>query len=150
MENKETITALPCLQELFHISTLLRAALADRTDSSGLYQAQRRLLIHIDRKPGASQTELAESLNISPAAVTVALKKLEAAGYISRRRCDEGDSRVRATQLTDKGHATIDETIEIFATLEDTLFQGFTYEERLSFISALHRIADNLIEERKV
>jgi len=148
MEN-QTITHLPCLQELFHISTLLRSSIAARTDESGLFQAQRRLLIHIDRIPGASQTELAESLNISPAAVTVALKKLEGSGYIDRHRTEDGDNRVRSTTLTEKGHATIDETVRIFADLESVLFKDFTTAEQAAFMESLQRITANLLEDLK-
>ena len=57
---------------------------------------------------GVSQKELADELNISPAAVAKAMKKLECDAMIMRSS-SSGDARQNEIVITDKGKAIVDE-----------------------------------------
>ena len=71
---------------LIHVLHMHRAAAEKASEDIGLYRSQHMMLkylIHLPYEP--TQKQIAEALEISPAAVTVTLKKLESGGYISRK-----------------------------------------------------------------
>lgn len=96
----------------------------------------------LGRNPNRSQTEIAEKLDISPAAVAVSLKKLEKSGYISRQ-CDENDNRVNSIEITEKGKMTILVSEKYFSEMEEALLQGFSGEELLQFEDYMGRMMQN-------
>ena len=71
---------------------------AARTD---IQPSQHRMLMYLSKTEVApSQSEIAKKFGISPAAVTVTLKKLEKLGYVERiRSTDDGDGRVNVQDI---------------------------------------------------
>ena len=62
-----------------------RALIDLRVRVLGMHRTQHRILMHLARfEKLPSQKELAEHLDITPAAVTCALKKIESDGYVER------------------------------------------------------------------
>jgi len=113
--------------------------------STGVFQGQHRMLMAISREENMNQAELAEKMNISPAAVTVSLKKLEAEGYITRTTSKD-DNRVNFLTLTEKGKIVVKQSIEIFKQMDDQMFKNFTQEEMNTIQIYLDRIFQNLRE----
>lgn len=75
-----------------HVLHMHRAAAEKMSEDIGLFHSQHMMLkylIHLPYEP--NQKQIADALEISPAAVAVTLKKLESAGYISRKTLD-GDN----------------------------------------------------------
>lgn len=99
-----------------------------RVTDTGLYRSQHRMLMILGKHPDCSQTELAEMLDISPAAVAVTLKKLEKAGYISKQ-CNVEDNRINHVVMTEKGKKAIDISLVYFKEIENALLMGFSKEE---------------------
>jgi len=62
-------------------------------DQIGLYRGQAFLLMTLSRLDGMTHSEIAEKLEISPAAVTKVSKRMEQAQYLLRR-ADPADERV--------------------------------------------------------
>lgn len=108
-----------------------------------LYRSQHQLLMDIARNPSRSQVELAQRLEISPAAVAVSLKKLEKGGYI-KRILDSEDNRVNQVEITEKGDQIVCESRQLFQKLDRTMFQGFSQEELLQVRAYLERMYQNL------
>ena len=95
----------------------------------------------------SSQKELAKLLDITPAAVTGTLKRLEADGYITRSLGK--DNRYNVIQLTDLGNDLLDRTEEKFRTIDNSMFDGFT-EEELDFYTSCHeKIQNNILSMHK-
>ena len=69
--NEAVIGKMMCVHRLH------RRALEKQLQTTGIYRAQHRTLMHLAKNPGISQTELAKSLEVTTATVTVTLKKLE-------------------------------------------------------------------------
>lgn len=114
---------------LFRITDrTLKRCIDKKVDGTGVYRSQHRLLMMLGKHPECSQTELAEKLDISPAAVAVSLKKLEKAGFISRQ-CNKDDNRINHVVITEKGWKTIDVSIGYFKELENAFFLDFSEEE---------------------
>ena len=121
----------------------------------GIHRTQHRMLMHISRCGTlTSQKELAELLGITPAAVTGALKKLEADGYVKRTLGH--DNRYNQLQITDKGREVVTRTRELFSAVDRELFCGFSVEELDAYVSSLEKMQANIsrraegeTEERK-
>ena len=109
----------------------------------GLHRTQHVILMHLakkDRLP--SQKELADHLNITPAAVTMALQKLESGGYIIRSAGD--DNRFNEISITELGRRVVEESKAIFAKIDEAMFDGFSDEELKILISYLERMQKNI------
>lgn len=120
----------------------IKRTIEKKVEHTGVYRSQHRLLMMLGRHPNCSQSEIAEKMNISPAAVAVSLKKLEKSGHINRR-CDENDNRVNAIEITEKGKMTIAVSEEYFREIDSALLKGFREEELELFENFMRRIAQN-------
>lgn len=114
-------------------------------DKTGVYQSQHFLLMEISRNPDASQNDIARKMEISAATVAVSLKKLEKGGYI-RRETVEKDNRLNKITITEKGNRVVEQSKQIFAAVNDKLFENFTDGEKQTLISLLQKLDTNLTE----
>lgn len=129
----------------------LRRYVEKQVDQTGVYREQHMMLMWLGCNPGATQAQVAKGRDISPAAATNALQKLEKEGYIERQ-ADEKDSRANHVQITDKGQQVIEQSKRIFQEIDDAIYEGFSEEELLKLQSFYERILHNLknkLEEEK-
>ena len=109
----------------------------------GIHSTQLRILMHLARyEKLPSQKELADYLNITPAAVTGALKKIEKDGYIERSLGQ--DVRYNELRITEKGRDLVELTRGVFTKTDRSLFDGFTDEELNLYISCLEKLQENI------
>lgn len=88
--------ALPTndLMFLLHdVARLLRVEADKRARRNGMTRAQWVMLIWLERRPGLSQKELAELLEVEPITVARLIDRLEARGMVERR-ADPQDRRI--------------------------------------------------------
>lgn len=105
-----------------------------------IHHSQHVCLMKIGKaKDGISQTELSRKLEISPAAVAVTVKKLEAGGYV-KRSIGKDDNRYNNVKITDKGSKIVEKTRELFGSIDKKTFDCLTDEELEGFISCLEKI----------
>ena len=115
----------------------------------GLHRTQHIILMHLAKEKFlTSQKALADHLNITAAAVTGALKKLESGGYIARKAVC-GDNRYNEITITDLGRRVVEDSRAMFQKIDKTLFRGFSDEEILDFVGYLEKIQSNMIGEEK-
>ncbi len=124
------------------VDQFFKRAIGKKVSSTGVYRSQHRILMMLSEHPDCSQTELADELDISSAAVAVTLKKLEKAGYISRQ-CSAEDNRMNHVVMTDKGKRIIDISHSYFQEVENALFVGFSEEEMALLEKFFLRIIQN-------
>lgn len=120
----------------------VRRAMERGVKDTGLHRSQHRLLMILGRNPDCSQTMLANMLDVSPAAVAVALKKLEKSGYIERQ-CNELDNRVNHVVVTKKGMEAIRLSWIYFQKVENALLEGFSEEELEAAEKFLTKVIQN-------
>lgn len=109
----------------------------------GLHRTQHMILMYLSKRERLpSQKELAEHFNITAAAVTGALQKLETDGYIERTIGK--DNRYNEITITSLGRDIIEKTHLMFAKIDESLFSGFSEEEFNVFIGFFERIHANL------
>lgn len=114
-----------------------------------MHRSQHIILMELARqKTKASQKELADRLEISPAAVAVMIKKLEKGGYISKNSA-EGDNRFNEIAITGKGRETVQTTHQYFMEVDKTLFAGISEQELGTLERCFVKMADNLTDVLK-
>ena len=122
---------------------LHHAKVESQVSALGLHRSQHGMLLTVNFNSNISQKELAKRMEISPAAVTVTLKKLEAQGFIKRFAL-ERDTRVNNIEVTEKGKDIIKKTGDIFDESDAKTFEGFSDEELDTLLGYLLRISKNL------
>jgi len=116
-------------------------------NETNLHKSQHRLLMNLARLGNnVSQRDLAETLNITPAAVAVTLKKLEKNGLVGRKMAEK-DNRYNEVVLTEKGKKIVKESYKVFKYADEKMFDGFSMEELDVFEGYLNRIKDNLAKK---
>ncbi|MCB1683893.1 MAG: MarR family transcriptional regulator [Pseudomonadales bacterium] len=111
----------------------------------GLTRSQWRVVAYVSRTPGISQTELADSIECSRMAITSLLDRMQAKGLIERHAV-EGDRRLRAVFLTDKGQSLVKEMNRTAVNTLDKVFAGTTAGDRKRLHQLLDTIKSNAAE----
>jgi DNA-binding MarR family transcriptional regulator len=122
---------------------LLRTVFARRVREGGLTRAQWLALTRINRRPGVSQSELAEMMEIEKAPAGRILDRLEEKGWIERR-AKPSDRRVNRICLTQQGariHAAIAPLAD--ATIRDAL-AGLTPAEQARLVALMSKVKAQL------
>jgi DNA-binding MarR family transcriptional regulator len=120
-----------------------KSLIDSRVREIGIHRTQHRILMHLSRDGMLpSQKELAERLDVTPAAVTGALKKIEQDGYVERTLGH--DTRYNEIKITEKGKAMVALTRKKFSEADKAMFDGFTDEELDIYISCLEKLQANI------
>lgn len=106
---------------LSDVARLIRTVFDRRVRDIGLTRAQWLVLTRLYRRPGASQTELADMLEIDRASAGRMIDRMQKNGWVERR-ADTGDRRVNRLHLTaDARRAHRDMWAIAEATVDDAL-----------------------------
>ena len=111
----------------------------------GLHRGQPPILFALGKQDGMTHSELAAKMEVTPAAISNMVKRMEQAGFVVRRR-DAEDERVSRVYLTDAGRAVYSEVVAIAQQVNETTFAGFTEEERSIMRDFLRRVHGSLLE----
>lgn len=109
----------------------------------GLYRGQPPILMLLYKNDGMSQKEMARALNLSPATMTVTLKRMEKA-WLVLREMDEHDQRILRVHLSEKGREMCETGESRIGVVTAELLEGFTLEEQQQLNEYLGRIARNM------
>ena len=90
-----------------------------------------------------TQADVASYFDVSAAATTVTLKRLEKAGLI-KRAVLESNARANEITLTEKGRSMADSIIQTFETLNQEMMEGISDEEQEVFQNCMMKMQDNL------
>ena len=131
------------IETMMKINKMHHSMIELKAKEIGMHRTQHKILMHLARDGMLpSQKELAERLNVSPAAITVALRKIEHDGYIERTLGQ--DTRYNEIKITEKGRALVNKTRELFLEVDTAMFDGFTDEELDTYISFLEKMQSNI------
>ena len=126
------------------VARLLRTAFDRRVRTLGITRAQWLVLTRLHRHPGASQSELADMMEVERASAGRMIDRLEANGWVERR-AQNGDRRVKRVYLTpeaERVHRRIWRVAE--ATVSDALVD-LSAREGAQLRALLGRVKKNLI-----
>lgn len=120
-----------------------RARAAELLGALGVSIGQEQLLLELDRNGPSTQSQLAIAASCEPPTVTIAVRKLEAAGIVARAP-SPSDARAIVVRLTDAGNALMPQVRSAWKQLAEETVHGMTKAERETITSVLHRILGNL------
>ena len=125
------------------VARLLRTVFDRRVREVGLTRAQWLVLTRLHRRPGASQSELSEMLEVEKATAGRMIDRLEANGWVVRK-ADPRDRRINRLYLTDEAertHMAIRPIAE--ATVDDAL-AGLSARQRDTLTDLMGRVKSEL------
>lgn len=125
------------------VGRLLRTVFERRVREFGLTRAQWIVIARIYRRPGLSQSEVADILEIEKASAGRLIDRMEVKGWLQRRD-DANDRRINRLHLTPEAeqlHAAIWPIAE--ATV-DTALGDLTAEERQQLTGLMTRVKTTL------
>ncbi len=108
--------------------------------SIGMFNGHPHMLAHLRRHPDITQHQLAKMLDISPASVTISIKRLEAAGLVRR----EKRGRQMHLTLTPQGEAMDTACAKGRDFMIEHLYQGLSPDELEMLYTLLGKMTDNL------
>jgi MarR family transcriptional regulator for hemolysin len=128
------------LEGLSVTSRKLRTLFDARVRAKGLTLARARTLIHLARKDGMTQTELAEILEVEGPTLVRLLDGLEAQG-LTERRPVEGDRRAKQIALTGEGHKLAAEVIQLGNDLREEMLADIPEADLIAAAATMRAIA---------
>lgn len=112
-------------------------------DSIDVYPGQPPMLFALYKKDGQSQKELADRLNVSPATITVMLRRMEKTNLVIRKQ-DHEDQRISRVYMTDQGREACIKANKVMQDIEEECFGSFRPEEKIILRRLLMQMRDNL------
>lgn len=128
---------------IMYLSRLLRCQFREALNKEGLFVGQHELLVKLYHQPGVTASQLAKEMDLTPATVSVSLKRLVKAGFVQKEP-DQKDNRTTCLYLTDRGREVHDSIRAAIMGTEATLVQGMTPEEIDRFRGSLKKAIHNL------
>ncbi|GAB3174231.1 hypothetical protein GCM10027059_46100 [Myceligenerans halotolerans] len=120
-----------------------RALAASMLARLGLHPGQEVILLQLDEHGPRTQVQLAAGAGCEPPSVTLMVRKLEAAGLITRAPSPD-DRRSVTVSLTDRGRALVPELRAVWQELADTTVSGLDATGVPALIAALGDLAAGL------
>lgn len=130
---------------LADINRLARREFDRRVRPLGLTRAQWLFLFHLGQQPGASQSELAEQLQMEKISVSRQADRLQRAGWIERRN-DRADRRAYHLYLTPRATEVVEKLDDAAEALRADYLQGVPAARRAALVADLARIKANLLK----
>jgi MarR family transcriptional regulator, transcriptional regulator for hemolysin len=126
------------------VGRLLRTVFERRVRAFGLTRAQWMVIARVHRRPGLSQSEVADLLEIEKAPAGRLIDRMQAKGWVERRD-DRSDRRINRLHLTAEGerlHAAIWPIAE--ATV-DTALGDLSAKEQRQLTALMTRVKAKLL-----
>ena len=125
------------------LARMLRSDFDRHVDRVGLTRSQWSLIAAAARRPGASQRQIAEMLEMSEASAGRLIDRLEADGLLERREL-EGDRRARAVFLTAAANPLLEKMTAMARCREERWFRGMSEAELKQLIQLLEALYNNM------
>lgn len=115
----------------------------------GLYPGQSRILHTIAEMNGSIQKEIAAKLNITPASLTVSIKRLQKVGIVEKSP-DAIDLRNNRIFITEKGQGIRSDSVSELIQGDNALLNGFSSADVEQLVSYLTRLQINLEKAKEL
>jgi MarR family transcriptional regulator for hemolysin len=131
------------VDQLTKVNRKMRTLFDARVKSQGLTLARARLLMHLAKEEGATQTELAETLEVEQPSMVSLIDALEKKGFVTRRAV-EGDRRAKGIFLTEMARAEAQTILDYANELREQVLVGVDDEDLRIATRVLRQVAHNI------
>ena len=125
---------------VFQLMKFMQYQSMKRMEKMDLKPSQAGVLFSLKHWGEQSQKQLAERVGITPPSMTVALRKMEEKGYVTRR--------VVKIHLAPKGEECIEGIQRVICEMEEIVYQGISREEILLMKRLLTEMKNNLLNSK--
>lgn len=125
------------------LARLMRSAFDRQISELGMTRSQWSVIASVARRPGATQRQIAEILEMSEASAGRLIDRLVADGMLERRARDD-DRRARAVFLTPNADPLLKKISELAKAPEERMFRGLSDAEIEQLSELLGRIYANI------
>lgn len=132
---------------IFQLMQFMKYQGMKRMEEMDIKPSQAGVLFSLKCWGEQSQKQLAERVGITPPSMTVALRKMEEKGYVSRKQ-DEKDQRVIKIQLAPRGEECIEGIQKVVKEMESIIYQGMSREEILLMNRLLANMKQNILNSK--
>lgn len=126
------------------IARILRTVFDRRVSRLGLTRAQWLVLTRLYRRPGASQSELAEMMEVEKASAGRMIDRLESKGWVERR-AQAGDRRVNRIYLRPEAERVHKRIWRIAEGTVDDALADLSRQEAAQLVKLLARVKGRLV-----
>ena len=130
---------------IFDAARLQRTVFDRRVRRLGFTRSQWLVLRRLGRQPGASQSELAEVMEVEKATAGRLIDRLEENGWLERRP-DETDRRINRIYMTERGQAVHDTIGPIAEAMVEDELSYLTKAERKQLTDLMINVKRRLQE----
>jgi DNA-binding MarR family transcriptional regulator len=123
------------------LARLIALRMRDGLAPLGLMPAQAAALIEIARKPGLTQKELVERLEVEQPGVARTLNGLEAEGWIFR---ESRGGRAQGLYLSDRAAEVVPKAADVTAEINRAALAELSRTERNNLIAAIEELIGDL------
>lgn len=127
------------------VSRLMRRVYDRRVEPLGLTRAQWRVLVHLFRRDGVRQTELAGILEIEKPTLGRLVDQLEKKGWVARQ-VDPDDLRARRLVVSPEARDLIVEMDSLAQTVQDDALRGVSDQDAKRLADLLFAVKLNLLD----
>ncbi|WP_442579082.1 MarR family winged helix-turn-helix transcriptional regulator [Mesorhizobium sp. ASY16-5R] len=131
------------VDELTKVNRKLRAMFDARVKTQGLTLARARLLMHLAKQEGTTQSELAELLQVEQPSMVGLIDAMEKKGFVIRRAV-EGDRRSKGIFLTEAARREADTILAYADELRQQVMVGIDEAELEIATRVLKQVARNI------
>ena len=133
------------IHRLMRVNRLHRSLVEKTMGEAGLHRSQHLMLIYLKNCTEApSQKEIAASFDVTPAAVAMALNKLEEKEYIERFHVGD-DKRTNYVRISEKGATVLEQTKTMCEEADKAMFKDIDVDEMEKLSALLDKMKDNLL-----
>ncbi len=125
------------------ISVLWRRAFSLNTKEIGISTIERRIILNVDRRPGATQIEIANLIDIEPQNLTKPLDRL-IAHQLLEKRLDGSDRRVKRLYITKNCIPIIKKICNIAEDLRPMVMAGISEKDKKALLKNISAMKDSL------
>lgn len=137
---------MPIMMLVNELSRMFHNRMRAEGEKIGMQEGFRHLLFHLAREDDLTQLDLVRRAHLKAPTVSVALRKMEDAGLVTRTT-DPNDQRQTRVRLTDKGRRLDNRMRENIRKTETLVAEGLSEEERQTLRRMLLRVRRNLLEQ---
>jgi DNA-binding MarR family transcriptional regulator len=131
------------------IARQMRLSFDQYAEQSGLTRAKWTLIATVGSRPGATQRQIAEALEVREITAGRLIDRLCEEGYLKRRESPT-DRRAYCVYLTTAAQPVLDKLDEIAGLHETALFAGFNNAEIERLDESLDTLARNIAAEKSL
>ncbi len=136
----------PLFSLLHDVARLIRVEADKRARVHGMTRAGWSLMANLARRPGLSQKELADLLEVEPISVARMVDRLEAHGMLERR-ADANDRRIWRLHMLPAAEPILKKMAAMAGDLSEFISQGVSPSVRDAMVEGLMQMKLNLTQK---